>query len=488
MKEMENMFTELFYDACEKYSEQIAIVYEGVHMSYKDLYKRSSQILYVLSKKGVKENDIVAVMLNRTTDIIAVMVAILRRGAAFLPIDTEFPIERIQFILKDSKSKILVVQEEMSHIDFNGKIIQIDHVEIACNNGNSEQQNTSGELAYVIYTSGSTGYPKGVMISNEAFAAFIQAISLEIDFQAGKKILAVTTISFDIAILELLVPLTKGMTVVLANENTILNSRMLINYIKKNEIDMVQMTPTRMLLLLESTKEHNWLLQLSDILIGGEHFSKSLLVRLKSKTRAKIYNLYGPTEATIWVCVCDLSKQEKISIGKPFFKSKVIICNENLCPLKKGVIGEICIAGAQLATGYIGRNDLTEEKFIKGKERIYRTGDIGKFDENGSLECLGRMDDQVKIRGYRVELNEISETLLKHEKIKQALVITKVGKNNNTYLAAYYQGREELSTSELRAYLKCFLASYMIPDEFTMVDKFPETLNHKIDKKRLSML
>jgi amino acid adenylation domain-containing protein len=481
MKTVDDMFVALFCDACEKYSEHIAIICEDIKMSYKDLSRRSSQILDALSRQGAKENDIVAVMLNRTTDVIATMVAILRMGAAFLPIDTAFPIERIKYILKDSKSKILIVEKEMSFIDFEGKILEIDKMEETYNDSNMERRDTSGDLAYVIYTSGSTGYPKGVMISNRAFAAFIRAISLEIDFHPGKKILAVTTISFDIAMLEMLVPLTKGMTVVLANERIIQNSRMLIDYIKRNAIDMIQMTPTRMLLLLESTKGHNWMLQLSDILIGGEPFSKKLLLALKSKTEANIYNLYGPTEATIWVSVCNLTKQEKISIGKPFSESTMIICNEKLIQVENGIIGEICIGGPQLATGYIGRDDLT-------KEKLYRTGDIGKVNESGRLECLGRIDDQVKIRGYRVELNEISEILLKHEKIKQAVVITKTGKNNNTYLAAYYEGREKVPTSELREYLKKFVLSYMIPDEFIRVEKFPETLNHKIDKKQLSML
>lgn len=488
MKRIGETFAELFLDACKEYSEQIAVICGGIQISYQALYKRSGQIADALSEQGVKENDIVGIMLNRTVDVIAAMTAILRVGAAFLPIDTEFPTERIQYILNDSKCKILIVQKETPFINFAGKVLQADCVKGRDNPVSPEGRSVSGDLAYVIYTSGSTGYPKGVMVSNQAFAAFIRGIRAEIDFHAGKRILAVTTISFDIAMLELLVPLTAGMTVVLADEATVHNSRMLAHFIKKEGINMIQMTPSRMELLLESTRNYDWMLNLSDILIGGEHFPKKLLEQLQSKTGARIYNLYGPTEAAVWVSVCDLTQQEEVTIGIPFTGSRVVICDEKLRPVPKGVTGEICISGEQLASGYIGNPELTKEKFTEGQERVYRTGDIGRLNKTGDLECLGRMDDQVKIRGYRVELNEIAETLLKHEKIKRAVVIAKTGKSGNTYLSAYYQSEEELSVSELRAYLKRFLVSYMIPEEFILIDQFPETLNHKIDKKKLGML
>lgn len=277
------------------------------------------------------------------------------------------------------------------------KVIYIDENETV----DFREESNKSESAYILYTSGTTGIPKGVEVTREGLFNFIEGISEIIDFSAGKRIACFTTVSFDIFILESIMALYRGLVVVLANEDEQRNPRLMAKLIQDNEVDMVQMTPSRMQLLLNYDKELSCLKNVKEIMIGGESFPLSLLRRLKEKTNAKIYNMYGPTETTIWSTVSDLTQKDRIDIGRPIKNTEVYIVDESLSILPEGQVGEIYIAGKGLARGYVGKNDLTIEKFIylpqKPDVRVYRTGDMGRYLPDGDLEYLGRTDNQVKI-------------------------------------------------------------------------------------------
>lgn len=480
---------EVFDKRSKEIPDNIAVICLKEQIAYKEIYEKSVSVSNKLLGMEIRPNDIVGLMMNRNVDMISTMIGILRVGASLLPIDKDFPEERIKYILSNSKCTLLLSDEKDR--DYGISVLGIENLYeeryISNHAGKNKKGVSSDNIAYVMYTSGSTGKPKGVMISHRAILAFIDGITRLVKFGVGKRILAVATISFDLSIVELVVSLTLGMTIVLAQEHTINNSRRLLEYIKDKKVDILQMTPSRMSLLIEASRDYSWLEGTSEILLGGERFPEKLAVFLKNNTNARIYNLYGPTETTIYCTGSEIGNKCKLTVGKPFYGTQIYVLDEEQNEVSLGMEGEIYIGGMQLAEGYISNYELTNNSFINKNNRLYKSGDIGKIDDEGNLIILGRSDEQVKIRGFRVETNEIAEILNKYEKVKQAVVVAEKGKNDNSYLCAYYIGNEEISVRELRSYLKKYLAYYMIPEEFIRVDRFPETLNHKIDKRRLTI-
>ena len=491
-KEFETILDK-FRDVVSVQKNKIAVEFYDESITYGELDYKSSNIAYTLKKLGIEKNEVVGVMMNRSIELMVAIIGILKAGAVYLPLDIIYPEERINYILKDSKCKVLLTNTDINEgINFFGNVVDIrslsedqDQVLI------QHEQNIEETTAYILYTSGSTGEPKGVPISHKALFAFYEGINKKIPFKSGDRILAVTTVSFDISILELLIPLGLGMTVVLADSKTGKNPRLLMNYISKKNINVIQMTPTRMTILLDSMKSKDWLDNVKMFLIGGESFPISLLEKLKNviKSDAQIYNLYGPTESTIWVSVAELTNESQIHIGTPLAGSNLIILDENLKPVEIEKYGEICIIGKQLSNGYINKAELTKKRFINidefPGEVIYRTGDYGCELMNGMFLCKGRIDDQVKIRGYRVELNEVTQTLLGVSGVRNAAVVALDGKNDTKFLCAFYESDSKLDTNIIRDYMKKYLPYYMVPEKFEWTNQLPETLNQKIDKKVL---
>ena len=426
-------------------------------------------------KKHIDNSGNIKTMLimRRTPDLIFAMCMCLERNNTVIPIDPAYPKKHIDYIIKDSAP-----DEIISDTDSYDDLFQEKRSNIAQN-----------DVAYILYTSGSTGHPKGVEVTYEALSNFIEGISETINFSPGKRIACLTTISFDIFFLESIVALNKGLTVVLADEEEQRNPKLMAKFIQDNEVDMVQMTPSRMQLLLNYDKELSCLKNVKEIMIGGESFPLSLLRRLKEKTNAKIYNMYGPTETTIWSTVSDLTQKDRIDIGRPIKNTEVYIVDESLSILPEGQVGEICIAGKGLARGYVGKNDLTIEKFIylpqKPDVRVYRTGDMGRYLPDGDLEYLGRTDNQVKIRGHRIELEEIESHLNQIDGIHQAVVIAPEISETNKMLQAFYTSDTTLDQKEITDYLSSKLPKYMIPVRFKRVESFIQTANGKLDRKRV---
>ncbi|WP_259392314.1 amino acid adenylation domain-containing protein, partial [Paenibacillus thiaminolyticus] len=346
--------------------------------------------------------------------------------------------------------------------------------------------------AYVIYTSGTTGTPKGVIVEHRNVVNFISGMIRELPFGTYDSMLCITTVSFDIFAAESWVPLSCGMQVVLASEEAQQEPAVLAELLAQHPVQMMQMTPSRLMLLLGDARSTPQLRSIKTLLVGGEAFPSTLYEQLREHTDAAVYNMYGPTETTVWSTFDRLEGEERISIGRPMANTQAYVLNEALQPQPIGVAGELCIGGAGVARGYWARPELTGEKFVDSPfvsgERLYRTGDLARWLPDGRLEHLGRSDHQVKIRGYRIELGEIEARLLHIPGVSEAVVTVveaKDTKENAQELCAYVTGGHPLRAAELRAALAESLPSYMIPSHFVQLEELPLTPNGKVDRQAL---
>ncbi len=430
--------------------------------------------------------DRVGLILDRNSSLISAMYNCFNKQITYVPIDPSYPPSRIEKILNEAKVNTVITHKRYIEKVRDANVICIDENEYV----DFDVDIAKNSISYILFTSGSTGIPKGVEVTREGLFNFIEGISSIIDFSHKKRIACLTTVSFDIFFLESIMALYKGLTVILANKEEQRNPKFMAQLIRDNAVDMVQMTPSKMQLLLNHDKELFCLKNVKEIMIGGEPFPISLLHTLQEKTTAKIYNMYGPTETTIWSTVSDLTCRDRIDIGRPIKNTEVYIVNENLSILPVGEVGEICIAGKGLAKGYVGRSDLTKEKFIylpqKPDIRAYRTGDRGRYLPDGDLEYLGRIDNQVKIRGHRIELEEIEAYLNQFGGIKQSVVIALETSETDKVLEAFYTSSSHIETKDIISYLSLNLPDYMIPVIFKRVENFIQTTNGKIDRKRVS--
>ena len=481
-----------FFEAqVERTPDKIAIIFKDQQLTYREFNERANCLARELRNQGIGPDTIVAIMIERSLEMMVGLMAILKSGGAYLPIDPTYPPERISFMLEDSKARILLTQNSFkARYQTDLTTIDVADESVYRNSGeNLTNLNQSGNLAYVIYTSGSTGKPKGIMIEHRNVTNFIAGMTSTIDFAAHKTILCLTTISFDIFVLETMVPLTNGLTIVIAGEAEQNDPSVLGELISQKQIEILQATPSRMQMLTQEKDGLRNMKPIKVLMVGGEAFPKPLLETLKQIKGMRIYNMYGPTETTVWSTVKELTETEEISIGKPIANTQVYVVNKANQPQPIGVAGELWIGGDGLARGYLDRPELMEEKYIQNPlergERVYRTGDLARFSPNGEIEFLGRIDHQVKIRGYRIELGEIENRLLSHEAVKETVVVAKAETNGNQYLCAYVVGDRELTIPELREHLAKELPEYMIPSYFIQLEKLPHTPNGKVDRKEL---
>ncbi|MCK4261465.1 MAG: amino acid adenylation domain-containing protein, partial [Halanaerobiales bacterium] len=376
---------QLFEEQVQKTPENIAICCKDHQLSYRELDEKANQLANSLCENGLRENQFVGLMVYRSIEMIVGLLGILKAGGAYLPIDPEFPEERIKYMLEDSNTEVVLTQTElMDKIPFAGKMFDLKDSELYSINAEAPLKMTGAQdLVYIIYTSGSTGKPKGVMIEHRSVNNFIRGIVDHIEFSAEKTILSLTTISFDIFVLETVLPLTKGLKVVIATEEEQVIPELMNKAIIKHEVDMLQATPSRMQLLLSDESSLQGLRRLEHILIGGEAFPVKMLTKLQALTDAKIYNMYGPTETTVWSTMQDVTGKHEINIGKPIANTQVYILDKDLRLVPQNVIGELYIAGDGLARGYLNRPGLNAEKFIINpfnlEERIYKTGDLARW-------------------------------------------------------------------------------------------------------------
>lgn len=492
---------QLFEEQAERTPDRPALVFGGRSVTYRQLNGQANRLAGLLREQGVKPDTIVGIMTDRSPEMIAGLYAILKAGGAYLPIDPGYPAERIRYLLEDSGAELLLVQPHLrERTGFEGLKLDLDWQEGGeLPAANLQPVNRSDDLAYVIYTSGSTGKPKGVMIEHRSVLNFIHGMLEKLPVSDCRSILTVTTLSFDIFVLETLLPLSAGLCVILANEAEATDSRLLDPLVNACQADLLQTTPSRMALLLGGG-ETSWLRQLRVILLGGEPLPPRLLERLKRETGARLFNMYGPTETTVWSALEEVTAASQITIGRPIANTSLLILNADRQLQPAGVAGEICIAGDGLARGYWRRPELTAEKFVEHPyapgRRMYRTGDLARWLPDGRVEHLGRMDDQMKIRGFRIEAGEVEEALLSHEAVKEAAVAVHRNDEGEEMLCAYFvtaadsfgaegDSREALTYDLWRSYLSTRLPYYMIPSSFTQLAQMPLTPNGKTDRKAL---
>jgi len=425
-------------------SDAIAISYEQHTISYAELQERVNRLAAFLMNKNVQVGDVVAVSIERSIDMVVCLLAIFKTGAAYLPIDPQYPFDRKKYMLEDSKAKLLLTSRKYSlKTSVHCEVLIIENV---WSNLPQEQQPcpfpklVGDNLAYLLYTSGSTGNPKGVKVSHRNLVNFLLSMQATPGITAYDKLLAITSISFDIAGLELYLPLISGAELILASTEATRDGRLLLDIIEQKQISILQATPTSWQLLLDA----GWSQPLPlKALCGGEPLSASLALQLLGLCN-ELWNMYGPTETTIWSSIKRIvQNEEQITIGKPIHNTQWCIMDDEGKPVEKKKVGEIYIGGAGVAEGYWNQEELTTEKFISLQQgqgmrgTFYKTGDLGKMLDNGELVCLGRKDHQVKLRGHRIELGEIETCLSALDSIKQSVVIIREDIPGNKQLVGY---------------------------------------------------
>jgi len=480
---------DLFEEQVEKTPNNIAVIFEDKKLTYRELNEKANGLARYLIENGITNNSIVGIMVPRSLEMIVAMFGILKSGAAYLPLDPTYPKNRIEYILKDSNVKLLLTKDSAFNLNNIETIdISIDKSEIYKKYSlvNLNNKFSSSSLAYVIYTSGSTGNPKGVAITHQNVNNFIEGVISNIKFD--NVIVSITTICFDIFVLESILPLQKGLTVVLANEEEQTIPQLLNELCLKNNVTMIQTTPSKFSLLTSDENSLEFIKNMKTIMLGGEPFPNNLLQKIRELSSCKIYNMYGPTETTVWSSIKDLTNSKNITIGTPIANTTMYILDNNLNVVPIGMAGTLYIGGDGLSAGYLNREELTNEKFIlnpHNSEKIYNTGDLAKWTENGELICLGRSDFQVKIRGLRIELEEIEKAILSFKGIEKAVVSVNTDSLNRQVLCAYFTSKLRVSVSELKQYLGMFLPNYMLPTYIIQLNDFKYTPNGKIDKKAL---
>lgn len=483
---------DLFKERVRQNPDKVAIKDDFKSYSYTELNKLSNQIAeYLNSAYTEQDKSPIAVLLGRSANMIALLLGILKSGRAYIPLDPNFPKERLSYIVENSQSKVLicekeyrlVVKEEVTLITLESILTGIDKYKRILTTTISPK-----DTAYIIYTSGSTGNPKGVEIGHESLLNFLMSIQQKPGVSSTDTLFSVTTYSFDISILDFFVPLISGATLYVASQEVLGDPHMIIRKIEEIQPTIIQATPSFYQMLYNAGWHGSNRLKL---LCGGDLLSKALAEKLLN-TNSEVWNMYGPTETTIWSSMKKIEHPNDASnIGKPINNTQFYILDEFLGLKPIGTPGAIYIAGEGLAKGYYKNETLTKEKFIKNpfdtKGLIYETGDVGKWKDNGEIEFLGRNDNQVKIRGYRIELGDIESQLNKIAEVKDSVVIAKEGNQQESFLVAYLlKSEEEIDIENIFGILKKKLPYYMIPNTIIPLDGFPLTPNQKVDRKSLA--
>lgn len=491
--------SELFEAQVARTPRAIAAVFEDHALSYGELNEQANRLADYLRGLGVGPDVLVGICAERSLEMLVGLLGVLKAGGAYVPLDPMFPRERLAYMVEDASLSILltkqrvlddVVNEMLANTTQRPLVICLDepweaHAAVV----RSDVVASPDNLAYVIYTSGSTGRPKGVQVVQRAVVNFMASMRLEPGLSAKDTLLAVTTLSFDIAGLELFLPLTVGARVVIASSSAVADGPQLMTLMEKSKVTVMQATPATWRMLIQSGWSGDEHLK---ILCGGEALPRELADQMLGRC-SELWNMYGPTETTIWSTVDKVAPGEGvISIGRPIAHTQVYILDAHMQPVPIGIVGDLYIGGDGLARGYLNRPELTAEKFIRDpfspdpQARMYKTGDVARYRANSTIEFLGRSDHQVKIRGFRIELGEIEAVLAQHAQVRQALMVARADTNGDKRLVAYVITRTPApSVSELRRFLKEQLPDYMVPAAFMMMDAFPLTPNGKVDRKAL---
>lgn len=501
MEYPDKCFHQLFQLQAQKTPDAVGVVFEGESLTYRELDEKSTLLALYLQKQGVGRDFLVGICMERSLDIIIAILGILKSGGAYVPMDPDYPEERLEYMMEDSGASIVLTQSNLLNklSQFIGNDVELlvidrdwdDIVTEGKDRKELVQEVKGSDLAYVIYTSGSTGKPKGVMIPHKALTNFLITMMDKPGINSKDRLLAVTTFCFDIAGLELYLPLICGAKCFICSAEKTKDAEKLKGEIQRIKPTIMQATPVTWKMLFQVGWKNE---EKVKILCGGEALPEKLKKSFVD-TDSDVWNVFGPTETTIWSLLEHIKAKENITIGNPIGNTQVYIIDKNLQPTPVGIAGELCIAGDGLARGYLNKPELTAEKFIDNPfnngTKLYRTGDLARWLSDGRVDFIGRIDNQVKIHGFRIELDDIETHLSTYPGISECVVVVKEDEGNKQ-LVAYYIRNNSMSTNEepidpnkLREYLKPKLPEYMLPAFFINIDKMPLTPNGKIDRKEL---
>jgi len=465
-------------------------------LSYRELDQQANRLAHYLRQQGVQPGHVVGLALARTPDLLVALLACIRCGAPYLPLDPSYPAERLTFMLSDAQAQLVLASVPLP-VAVATPVLSMSEARPAAANLPSTApalELLSTSPLYVLYTSGSTGQPKGVVVSHRNVVNFLHSMQQAPGLSATDRLLATTTISFDIAGLELFLPLLSGATVVLAPTEAARDGRLLLQLLRQERITMLQATPTSWRMLLEA----GWYEPLPlKALSGGEALPPDLAAQLLARCQS-VWNMYGPTETTIWSTLSRVQSGEAITIGRPIANTQVYVLDERGQALGPGQTGELCIAGDGVALGYLNRPALTAERFVANHFApqpgawLYRTGDLGQLLPSGELQCLGRLDQQVKLRGHRIEPGEIEHALLQLPEVREAVVTVQAPRPGHERLVAHVVLTPDAPTeaaparaARWRTELLRHLPAYMVPTDYQYLAALPRTLNGKTDRAAL---
>ena len=489
---------QLFETCVQDYPDRIAAVFQDQQLSYAELNVRANRLAHYLREQGVGADALVGICIERSLDMIIAVLGVLKAGGAYLPLSPTLPPSRMAYMIEDARPRLLLTEEDLL-----GRLPQMKIAQLCLDRDaamlsaqpvhNPLEQTLPEHLAYVIYTSGSTGNPKGTLIHHRGLINLVLALREAFDLQPGKRVLQWASFNFDASVLEIFTTLTAGSQLYLASSEAVLPGQNLLDTLRRYRIEFVMLTPSSLSALpLEPLPD------LKTLAVGGEHCDHALIAPwMKHYT---VINAYGPTEATVCATVypCADDGQRHPPIGRPIANTQTYILDKYLNPVPIGVTGELYIGGEGLARGYLGRPDLTAERFLQNPfsdqpgARMYKTGDLARYLPDGHIEYIGRIDHQVKIRGYRIELGEIEFALTQLSSVREAVVLTQEAPAGGRRLVAYVVLESAVSaehdSSTLRTALGRTLPEYMVPAHFVFLPHIPVNTNSKVDRKALDAL
>lgn len=491
---LEQTIVQLFEKQVAATPDAIALVFENSTLLYSEMNERVNQLAHFLRKKGVGKGSVVAIAIGRSTEMIIGLMAILKAGAAYVAIPVQFPPQRILFILQDIEAQWILTSREYRSSLHDITDTGIIDIEEESQNIRSQplhdlsDRASPEDLVYFVYTSGSTGKPKAVMTAHKHLVNYLYAMADQLQMDEKDSFLALASYGFDGSCFEIYLPLMLGSKVIIASQEAVTDGFILQKTLIRHQPAYLQATPTALRLLIDS----GWRNESGAIIIsGGEPINENLRDQLISFSHKKVWNFYGPTETTLYATMQELTLTEKITAGRPIPNYSIVIADEYAQPVPAGVAGELYIGGAGVAAGYWNRPELTKEKFVINPFSeipgpiLYRTGDLGKWDQDGKVQLIGRIDNQVKVRGFRIEPGEIEEALLHSGMVNQCLVMAKDIPSGEKQLIAYIQPTSTFNSEQLLHYLKTTLPDYMVPAFLITVDHFKKNANGKLDKEAL---
>ncbi|MFD3373437.1 MULTISPECIES: amino acid adenylation domain-containing protein [unclassified Streptomyces] len=497
---------ELFEAQAARTPDAVAVVFEGVEVTYAELNARASRLARLLIGRGVGPESLAAVMMHRSVDLVVALLAVLKAGGAYVPVDPDYPAERITYLLTDARPLLVLTSTDLASrlTDSHPPYVAVDDPRtIAALEDFDDSDPTDAERrtallpahpAYVIYTSGSTGRPKGVAVPHAGIVNWLTWLQGTYNLTASERVLQKTPFGFDVSVREFFWPLLQGATLVVAKPSGHRDPGYLAELIQRERVTIAHFVPSLLQVFLREPAAAAST-DLRAVFCSGEALPSDVAGQLRNVLDVPLHNLYGPTEASVevtaWTYDSDASRSS-VPIGRPVWNTQVYVLDAALRPVPVGVAGELYLAGVQLARGYLDRPGLTAERFVANPftpgERMYRTGDLARWNADGQVEYLGRTDDQVKIRGFRIELGEVEAALTAHPSVAQSVVMVREDRPGDKRLVGYLvpaSGPEGLDIAVVRRHLQGVLPEYMVPSALVVLDVLPLTVNGKLDRKAL---